>query len=215
MKVDSLIRESANWLAQRRDAFVVQLHTDITPLLADVAGDGWPLCDRMIGTLLWVPVADQPGQAVVSTLQWVGGQNRMEGFSPERYQDVAHALVYTVRALTGGYWSTPMGSSWISYFMSLQPHLVAGAEQAAQHPAVQQADRERFLARQSRIREQQIASGDVDLDSVGNVLAEDDEDEDAGYGQIMVSMTLTRPRREPRDRPARQRFRPDSPPAVT
>lgn len=215
MKVDSLIRESVNWLAQRRDAFVVQLHADIAPLLADVAGEGWPLCDRVVGTLLWVPAADQPPQAVVSTLQWVGGQNRMEGFSPDRYVDVAHALVRTVRTLTGGYWTTPMGSAWISYFMSIQPHLIAGAEQAAQHPAVQEADRERFLARQSLMREQQIASGNVDLDTVGNVLDEDDEDEDAGYSQIMVSMTLNRPRREPHEHHARARFRPDSPPAVT
>jgi len=216
VNLDPVIRESVTWLSQRRDAFVMQLHTDIAALLVDVTNDGWPLCDRMVGTLLWVPVADQPTEAIASTLQWVGGQNRMEGFPGDKYVDVAHALLRTVRSLTGGYWTTPMGSAWISYFMSIQPHLVTGAEQAAAHPAVQEADRARFLDRQAQARERQVATGNVDLESVGNVLAEEDEeDDDAGYGQIMVSMTLKRPRREPHDHPARQRFRPDSPPAVT
>jgi hypothetical protein len=217
--LDPVICESVTRLGRLRDSFVAQLHADIAPLLPDVTEDGWPLCNRIVDALLWIPGADQPAQAIASSLQWVGAQNRMEGFNEDRYLDMGRALVGTIRTLVGTRWFTTLGSAWIRYFMSVRPYLVAGAQQAAQDPAVQEADRARFLARQSLIRQQQIASGDVDLESVAKVLEdEDDDEEDAGYSQIMATMTLTDSRRENPSRShgsGRARPRPQGPDPMT
>jgi hypothetical protein len=34
-------------------------------------------------------------------------------------------------------WSASVGSTWITYFMWIKPHLLAGAEQAAAKPGAQ------------------------------------------------------------------------------
>jgi hypothetical protein len=129
-----VLRESATRLGQFGDAFVRQLHADLGPLTVDLAGGGWAFCDRMVRTLLWIPVTDQPPQAIVSTLQWVGRQNWMDGFPDERYTDVAHAVVQTIRTLMSDQWSTPMGSAWVGCFLWIRPHMIAGARQAASPP---------------------------------------------------------------------------------
>ena len=41
-----------------------------------------------------------------------------------------------------------------------------------------------------------MPAGDVDLESVGSLL-DDEDDDDAGYGQIMVSMTRNTRRERP------------------
>ena len=128
------LRECASRLAQLGEAFVRQLHADLGPLTTDLAGGGWAFCDRMVRTLLWIPVTDQPPQTILSTLQWVGRQNWMDGFPDDRYTDVAHAVVQTIRILMGDAWSTPMGSAWIGCFLWIRPHLIAGARQAASGP---------------------------------------------------------------------------------
>jgi hypothetical protein len=106
-------------------------------------------------------------------------------------------------------WSASMGSAWITYFMWIKPHLLAGAQQAAaQHAAVQQAA-EREAAAQRTAAEVEVARvealsrdsrgghtqvvGDVNLESVASLL-DDEDNENVGYGQIMVSMTRN-PRR--------------------
>jgi hypothetical protein len=46
-------------------------------------------------------------------------------------------MVQTVHYLCAHDWSASMGSAWITYFMWIKPHLLAGAQQAAaQHAAV-------------------------------------------------------------------------------
>jgi hypothetical protein len=129
-----VLRDCANQLARLGDAFVRQFHADLGPLTADLAGGGWAFCDRMVRTLLWIPVTDQPPQMILSTLQWVGRQNWMDGFADDRYTDVAHAVVQTIRTLMSDDWSTPMGSAWIGCFLWIRPHLIAGARQAAAGP---------------------------------------------------------------------------------
>jgi hypothetical protein len=96
------------------------------------------------------------------------------------------------------------------------PHLLAGAQQAAeQHAAAQQAaerqaaeqraaaEREaarvKALSRDSRSGRGQVV-GDVNLESVASLL-DDEDNENVGYGQIMISMTRN-PRREPPRRPS-------------
>jgi hypothetical protein len=85
--------------------------------------------------------------------------------------------------------------------------LLAGAQQAAaEHTATQQAAA-RQAATQRAVAEQEAARvealsrgtpgghvGDVNLESVANLL-DDDEDEDTGYGQIMLGMTRRDPTR--------------------
>ena len=56
-------------------------------------------------------------------------------------------MVQTVHYLCAHDWSASMGSAWITYFMWIKPHLLAGAQQAAaQHAAVQQAAEQKAAA---------------------------------------------------------------------
>jgi hypothetical protein len=215
-----IIRQSAALLSRNEDAFIQQLHNDITKLIRDPARarvpDMWVFCERMVRSFLWVALTDQPLGVVADTLCKVGAQNWVEGFPDTLYRDAAHAMVRTVHQLCAHDWSASTTSAWITYFTCLKPHLLAGAQQAAaQHAAVQQAA-EREAAAQRAAAEREAARvqalsrdpwgghtqvvGDVNLESVASLLA-DEDDENVGYGQIMVSMTRN-PRRKPPQRPS-------------
>ena len=210
-----VIRQSAAWLARNQNAFIQQLHYDITTAISDPAGaraaDLWVFCERMVQSLLWVALTDQPLGVVADTLRKVGAQNWVEGFPDTLYGNVARALVQTVHYLSAHDRSASVGSAWISYFMWIKPHLLAGAQQAAaQHAAAQQAA-ERQAAAQRAAAEREAARvkelsrdshgghtqvvGDVNLESVASLL-DGEDDENVGYGQIMISMTRNA-RREP------------------
>jgi hypothetical protein len=203
-----VIRQSAALLSRNEQAFIQELHYDITRLISDPAGapapDMWVFCERMVRSLLWVALTDQPPGVVPDTLRKVGAQNWVEGFPDTLYENVTHAVVQTVHYLCAHDWSASMGSAWITYFMWLKPHLLAGAQQAStQYAAAQQAaeleaaaqraaaeleaTRVKALSRDSRGGHTQVV-GDVNLESVANLL-DDEENENVGYGQIMVSMT--------------------------
>jgi hypothetical protein len=197
-----VIRWSAGWLSQRPDAFVDGLAADIATLIPDLGADGRTFCERMVHAVLWAALTDDPPQAVAGSLRWVGTMNYLDGFSEAQYVNVAHALVRAVHDLAGIRWSTSMGSAWISYFLWLRPYLEDGARQAAAQHAARQAAAQ-HAARQAAA-EQAAAwqaardqpPGEVDLESVAGLLDDEDEDDqDAGYGQIMVSMTRP-PRRD-------------------
>jgi hypothetical protein len=172
-----LIRQSAARLSRNEDAFIKQLHYDVARLTQDRVGrpapETWRFCERMARSLLWVALTDQPLTVVVDALRQVGAQNWTEGFGEAHYENFAHALIQTVHYLSDIDWSATAGSTWISYFMWVKPHLLAGAQYAAS----------------------QVVA-DVNLDSEADLHDdEDDDDEDPGYGQIMLGMT--RPRRDP------------------
>ncbi len=208
-----VIRPSASRLARDQDALIRQLHYDVAGLIPDSAIapslDMWAFCDRMVRSLLWVALTDQPLYVITDTLRQVGAQNWFEGFPDSQYPSLAHALVQTVHYLSGNAWTASTGSAWISYFMWVRPYLLAGAEHAAaqhaaeQQAAEQQAAEQRALAEQEAARVEALSRdargghtqvvGDVNLEKVASLL--DDDDDDVGYGQIMVSMT--RNRREP------------------
>lgn len=209
-----VIRQSADWLARDTDEFTRQLHYDVTELIPDSAtGPGLDMrafCDRMARSLLWVALSGQPLYVVIDTLRQVGAQNWLEGFPDAQYASLAHALVQTVHYLSGNAWSASTGSAWISFFMWIKPHLLAGAQQAAAQQAAAQQAAQRQAAAQRAVAEQEAARvaalsrdaqgghahpvSDVNLEKVASLL-DDEEDEDVGYGQIMFSMT--RNRREP------------------
>ncbi len=213
-----VIRQSASRLARNEDAFVRQLHYDVTGLIPDSAVprgfDMWVFCERMVQTLLWAALTDQPPHVVADTLRQVGARNWYEGFPDAQYVSLAHALVQTVHYLGGNDWSASTGSAWISYFLWINPHLVAGAQQAAtreaaaQQAAAQQAAAQRAAAEREAARVQALSRdsrgghsqvvGDVNLESVANLLDDDDDDADVGYRQIMVSMTRNQRREPPR-----------------
>jgi len=198
-----VIRSSATRLASLQDAFIRQLHSDVVTLIPDLGSDGWGFCERMVRAVLWAATADQPAQVITDWLCWVGATNRLEGFPEGEYVSVAHALVRAVHVLSEDDWSASLGSAWISYFLWMRPHLLLGAQQAAEQ---QEAERTAAQREAERVRAQarsglsQPGGGDVDLESAGRLLDDEDDDEDgAGYGQIMVSMT----RNQRRDRPQR------------
>jgi len=211
------IRQSAAQLSRNEDAFIQQLHYNITRLIRVPAGaqapDMWVFSERMVRSLLWVALTDQPLGMVADTLRKVGAQNWDEGFPDELYRDVAHAVVRTLHLLCAHDWSASTASAWISYFMWIGPHLLAGAQQAAaQHAAIQQAAEQeaaaqRAAAEREAARVQALSRdprgghtqvvGDVNLESVASLLA-DEDDENVGYGQIMVSMTRNSRREHPR-----------------
>ena len=218
-KILQVIRSSATRLSRLEDAFIRQLHADITAMIPDMAANGQPFAERMVRALLWAAVGDQPANVVADTLHWVGARNWVEGFPEEHYVHLAHAVVRAVRDLSGSDQFASIGSAWVAYFLWAQPYLIAGSRQAAaEHAAAEQAAAEeaearREAARQEAARAQALAlyqpgshrdaaGGDVNLERVANLLDdEDDEDDgDTGYGQIMVSMTRNR-RREPPQQP--------------
>jgi hypothetical protein len=219
-KIWPVIRQSATLLSRDEDAFIQQLHYDIKrlvrgPARAQAAGM-WVFCERMVRSLLWVALTDQSLGVVAGTLRNVGAQNWVEGFPSTLYRDVAHAVVQTVHHLCAYDGSASTASAWISYFMWIEPHLLAGAQQAAerraavQRAAEQEAAARRAAAEREAARVQALSRdprgghtqvvGDVNLESVASLLV-DEDDENVGYGQIMVSMTRNS-RREPPRRPS-------------
>jgi hemoglobin-like flavoprotein len=215
-----LIRFSAARLTSLEEAFIRQLHADITALIPGRADAMWGFCQRMVQSVLWAALTDQSLSVVAETLRRVGAANQAEGFPGDQYVNVAHALVRAVRDLSGDNWSTSMGSAWISYFLWIRPHLIAGAEQIAsqQAAAAQEAARHasarleaaRQAAAQLEAARAQAPPGswpsqspaptpDVDLETVATLLDdEDEEDQASGYGQIMMSMTRSTKKERPR-----------------
>lgn len=178
----SAIRQSAAQLSRDRDAFVRQLHDDITSLIPELADAQRPdmraFCERMAQSLLWVALTDQPLGVVADALRRVGAQNWADGFPDSQYPTVAHALVQTVHYLSGSDRSASTGSVWVGYFMWIKPHLLAGAQQAAEQQATEQQEADHHTN----------VVGDVDIDAVASPL-DDEQDEGAGSGPVMVSMT--------------------------
>lgn len=212
----SAIRASAAGLAGQEDSFVQQLYSGVVAQMPELAAGGRALCERLVRALLWAATASQSPQVAGDTLRWVGARNRLEGFDEAHYADVARALVLAVRHVSGDSWDNSMGSAWISYFRWAQPYLLAGAEQAAaeqvmaERAAAQQAAARLEAARRAAAQAQAQAqaqalehgahggepvAADVDLEAVAGLLDEEDEDDDAGYGPIMLSMTRA-PRRQ-------------------
>lgn len=212
-----VIRPSAARLARHQDVFIRQLHYDVTGLIpkSDVPPefDPWAFCGRMAQMLLWAALTDQQLPVVIDTLRQTGAQNWFEGFPDVQYESVAHALIQTVQYLSGDDWSTSTGSAWISFFMWIEPHLIAGAQQAAAEEAAarQAAERQAAEQRAAAVREaarvkalsQDPRGGhaqvvaDVNIESVASLL-DDEDDENAGYSQIMASMTRSHRRDSPR-----------------
>jgi hypothetical protein len=214
----AIVRFSADRLTNLADHFAQRLHKEILALSHQAAesmvGEGWPFCERMAQAVLWAALTDEPLPAVTVVLQDVGADNWREGFPDSEYVSVAHALVRTIRWLSDNDWFTAMASAWISYFQWMQPYLLAGARRAAAEPppgepssappppaaappVSQPTPNPRAAVNSGR---PDPAAGrdqapDVELESVAGLL--DEEDDEVGYGQIMLSMTLhTR-----RDRP--------------
>jgi hypothetical protein len=209
--ITPVIRYSAGRLAQDQDEFIRQLHYDVTSLIPGEGGgrarDMRALCERIVRSLLWVALTDQPLPVAIDALHQVGALNWADGFPEAQYGNFAHALVQTVHYLSESDWSASTGSAWLSYFMWAKPHLLAGARQAAARQAVTQQAAARQAAAHRAVAEQEAARvealskdvpgghvGEVNLESVASLL-EDEEDRDTGYGQIMLGMT--RPRRDP------------------
>jgi len=165
-----VIRQSAGRLARNEDAFIRQLHYDITDQIPDAAADTnldmWPVCERLVQSMLWVATTSQPLRVIADALRQVGARNWFDGFPDSYYGSVAHALVQTVHYLSENDWSASTGSAWISYFMWIRPHLLAGAQQAeAQQAAAQQAAAQQVVAYQAgaqrTVAEQEAAWAEV------------------------------------------------------
>jgi hemoglobin-like flavoprotein len=166
------IRASASRMMLLEGTFISQLHSDVMTLIPELAADGRAFCERMVRSVLWAAVTDQPPRVIVDTLRWVGATNWMEGFPEDEYASVAHALVRTVRDLSGDNWSTSIGSAWITYFLWIQPQLLIGAgqaiaqQQAAAQRLVEQPERSRAFPQDPYAMPVQAPPGDVSLNSV-------------------------------------------------
>jgi hypothetical protein len=182
-----IVRYSAGRLTYVTDEFIDWLHREIVALSPEVghsvAGEGWPFCERMAQAMLWVALTDQPAGVAAGVLRRVGADNWRDGFPDAEYVSVVQALVRVLRDLSGADWLTAMASAWISCFQWMQPYLLAGARQAAAEPRA----RPTFIphANGQAVNE---SAAEADLESAADLL--DDDDEDLGYGQLMMSMTL-------------------------
>jgi hypothetical protein len=146
------IRPTATRMAAAEDAFIQLLSEDIATLVSHLPDRGWQLCERIARTVLWLALTDQPADVAVQSLHWLGEANQADGFPASDYVTVGHALVRIAREMSGIKWTTTTGSAWIRFFMWLQPHVRAGARQAA-HPEVAY----RQAAQQEAARQQAAA----------------------------------------------------------
>lgn len=159
-----VVRQSAVMLARNEDSFIRQLHRDVMDQIPDSAAapdlDLWGICERLVQSLLWVATTSQPLYVIIEALHQVGARNWFDGFPDSDYVGVAHALVQTVRYLDVNDWSASTSSAWITYYLWIEPHLRAGAEQAAiQQAAEQRAAAEYAAAEQEAARNQPVAGG--------------------------------------------------------
>lgn len=199
-----LIRSSAGRIAAVEGTSVQHLHEDIFGIVRQLPGDGRPFCERLVRTVLWTVLADQPPEAIVDGLYWLGSTNQAEGFPASEYVTVAHAMIRVVREMSGPRWETTTGSAWVQFFMWMQPYLLTAARQVAERQEAerqavaerQEAARRRAFDQVSRRAASQRGAADVDVTAVAGLLdEEDEEDEDGpGYGQIMLGMTLNQRR---------------------
>lgn len=195
-----VIRPSANRMASAEGSFIQMLHDDIEGLVQHMPDKGWGFCERTVRTVLWLVLTDQSVAEAVEGVYWLGSVNGAEGFPASEYVSIGHSLVRVARDMSGEYWSTTTGSSWVRFFMWMLPYLQTAAEHVA---AQQEADRRQAAAAYEAARRQAFdqferrGTTDVDVSVVGDLL--DDEDEDRGpapgYGQIMMGMTSNRRRR--------------------
>jgi hypothetical protein len=158
------IRASASRLTLLEGTFISRLHEDIAALIPGLAADGRAFCERMVRSVLWAVVTDQSPRAAADAFRWVGAVNWTEGFPEDQYVSIAHALVRTVRELSGDNWSASTSSAWITYFLWIQPHLLAGARQAAAQHSGQEPERP-GASPAPYDRPAQAAHGDAGLDS--------------------------------------------------
>jgi hypothetical protein len=184
-----VIRPSASRLTQLEDVFTEQLQYEIGSLIPDLAEDDWAFCQRTVQALLWAALTDEPAHVAAGAMRRLGAVNRVAGFPDSQYLGLAHALLRAVRELTDDDWSTTLGSAWISYFQWIQRQLMIGAQQAPPPPMPADA------AGMPPGGRPEPEDDEPELEPVAGLLDEED-DEDTGYGQIMVSMTRTA-RREP------------------
>jgi hypothetical protein len=191
-----VIRPTAARLTRQEDVFAEQLHYEVSSLIPDLPGDlsedDWSFCQRTVQALLWAALTDEPAHVVAGALRRLGAVNELAGFPETQYLGLAHALLRAVRELADDEWSTTLGSAWISYFQWIQGHLVTGAQQAPRPTVRPAAPPHRPGPPLGGLAHPE--DGEAGLESVDGLL-DDEDDEDTGFGQIMVSMT--RPRRDP------------------
>jgi hypothetical protein len=190
-----VIRPSAARLTQLEDVFTEQLQYEIGSLIPDLAEDDWAFCQRTVQALLWAALTDEPAHVAAGAMRRLGAVNRVAGFPDSQYLGLAHALLRAVRELNDDDWSTTLGSAWISYFQWIQRQLMIGAQQAPPPPMPTPAPPPPVHAAGGLPRPE---DGQPELESKDGLLDEED-DEDTGYGQIMVSMTRTARRGPPPD----------------
>jgi hypothetical protein len=186
-------RSSVARLIQQQEVFAQQLQYDLATLIPALpsllTGYGRPFCQRMVRAVLWVVTTGEPPHIVAANLRRIGAVNRLEGFPEAKYPSVARALVRTMRDLSGESWSTATGSAWISCFQWIEPHLIIGAQQAVLEQQARAQAEPQAPPQAGPAAAQPPDQGD-ELASVAGML--DEEDEDEGYGQIMVSMSSWR-----------------------
>ncbi len=216
-EAQAAIRRSAAELARDQGAFVWQLHSDVSSLIPESAlppgFDMRAFCERMAQAMLWLALADPSRRMAIEALRQLGSQNWYEGFPDSQYPSVAHALIQTVHYLGANSWTTSTGSSWISFFVWIQPYLLEGAqdsaarEAAARHAAVretapQRAAAEREAARAAALsRDRRSGQANVthnaDFNRVRPFLDDSSEPDDLGSAQIMLSTARTPHRNRP------------------
>jgi hypothetical protein len=188
-RVLRVIRPSAARLTRLEDVFAEQLHYEIRSLIpdlpSDLSEDDWAFCRRTVQALLWAALTDEPAQVVAGAVRRLGAVNELAGFPATQYLGLAHALLRAVRELAEEDWSTTLGSAWISYFQWIQGHLMTGARQAPR-PTRPSGPPPGAPQPENGEAGQEPAAG----------LLDDEDDDDTGYGQIMLSMTRT-VRRDP------------------
>jgi hypothetical protein len=158
---------------------VLALHQHLLEMMPTasgrMAGNGRPLCQRLAVGVLEGTSTDRDPAEIAYLLQHVGAANRLEGFPPEEYVSLVHALLRAVRATYRGEWSNATSSAWVEYLIWVRGHLQSGALSVSEQEL-------EAAARQAAAPQEVEPEPEPAVPSSGGGFFDDDEDdEDDGY----------------------------------
>jgi hypothetical protein len=182
------IRASGTPLLERRVDFRNEFHTCMVelmpeaPVMRQPAGED--ISQSLVNCVLWAVFASEPAPVVGATLENVGLEIHRLGFPRSGYQSVGHALLRTLRGFYPD-WSGSMSSAWIGYHAWLCEHWLRGAEAGAMEDEARQA---------AQMNYNPGAPAPAPGEAIAETDEEDEGDDGLSYGEIMVSMTMSRNR---------------------
>jgi len=137
--VAEAIRVAGQRLFATEGAFVQRFSTSLVTLVPALEqlpdGQGRAMAEGLGRAVLWATLTDDPVDVVEATFQNIGSDYAQQGFPPEGYHGVGHALLRAARDSYTADWTSELSSGWVAFYGWLGAHLQGGARTAALPPA--------------------------------------------------------------------------------